>query len=493
MLHLSRVRSASGIRWPKFPVSHTCGPQSAAHQTRRSLLTLAIETSCDDTCVAILSKPSRQRPDATLHFNEKITAENTGKGGIVPVEALSSHHRNLAGLLETSLASLPDAKDGDFRLVSESNLRTIRLRDGTLKQKPDFVSVTRGPGMAGNLSVGLNTAKGLATAWQVPFVGVHHMQAHALTSRMVDALSMKSSNTGAALETPVPTLSPSFPFLTLLISGGHTLLLHSHSLTEHKILAATMDVAIGDELDKCGRLVLPESIKSAALDTSFAKYLSSYAFPTRESFEAWHIPATRAEELDKPANAFGWTIPTPMVRTRDLAFSFSGISSTVKKIQASHGAQTDLKAASTNMSDDERIHLARSCLSSAFEHLGSRTIIALEKLASDASSATATTPTPMNLVVSGGVASSLFLRYHLRRMLDLRGFQHINLIFPPVEFCTDNAAMIAWAGMEMFEAGYTSTSACQPLRHWSMDAAAADGGILGPSGWHPRDKAPLKS
>ncbi|KIV90537.1 hypothetical protein PV10_07830 [Exophiala mesophila] len=485
MLHVSRARSASSIRWPKIPVIHACGPWSTTtHQPRRSLLTLAIETSCDDTCVAILSKPSRQKPHATLHFNEKITAENTGKGGIVPVEALSSHHRNLASLLDRSLSNLPDAPDGNLRVMSKASLRTIRLRDGRLKRRPDFVSVTRGPGMAGNLSVGLNTAKGLATAWQIPFIGVHHMQAHALTSRMVDALSAKGSDNGAASEKSVSTVSPSFPFLTLLVSGGHTLLLHSHTLTEHKILSTTTDVAVGDELDKCGRLILPEHIKSATQDTSYAKYLSSYAFPTRESFEAWSIPRTRAEELEKPANAFGWTIPTPMVRTRDLAFSFSGISSTVKRIQASR----DAKAA---MSDDERIHLARSCLSSAFEHLGSRTIIALEKLTSDASAAMTPMPTPTNLVVSGGVASSLFLRYHLRRMLDLRGFRHINLIFPPVEFCTDNAAMIAWAGMEMFEAGYTATPDCQPLRQWSLDAAAADGGILGPGGWHRQEHATM--
>ncbi len=153
----------------------------------RDLVTLAIETSCDDTCVAIVEKNSR---GAHLLFNEKITSNNARFRGIHPIVALEGHEEKLAGLIEKSLAFLP------------SNGGAPR---------PDFVSVTRGPGMRSNLNTGLFTAKGLAVAWRVPLVGVHHMQAHALTPRLVSAISDAK-------------ITPDFPFLSVLVSGGHTLL-----------------------------------------------------------------------------------------------------------------------------------------------------------------------------------------------------------------------------------------------------------------------------
>ena len=128
------------------------------------------------------------------------------------------------------------------------------------------------------------------------------------------------------------------------------------------------------------------------------------------------------------------------------------------------------------MGEAERILLARSALGTAFEHLGSRTVLALEKLRGEGVEIS-------GLVVSGGVAANDFLRFYLRQMLDLRSFGHVGLIFPPVELCTDNAAMIGWAGVEMFEAGYRTDLGCEPIRKWSMDSRSEDGGILGIGGW----------
>ena len=421
---------------------------------RRSLLTLAIESSCDDTCVAILSKSGKNESNsATLHFNEKITHENTGKGGIVPTEALVSHRVNLSGLVDKSLTLLPTADAG----LDDSKL--LRLRDGALKQKPDFVSVTRGPGMLGNLAVGVDTAKGLATAWQIPLLGVHHMQAHALTPRLVDALKRDRHKEPTSL-------MPAFPFLTLLVSGGHTMLVNSKSLIEHGILATTRDIAIGDELDKCGRLLLPKDLRDNTPDTSYAKYLSAYAFE-QSNFHEWPVPGSRTEEIIKANNQFGWSIPTPMARTRDQSFSFSSISSTVKRILGHRPADS--------LSEEERLALARASIGTAFDSLASRVIIVLEMLRDRGSEIS-------TLVVSGGVAANDFLRYHLRRTLDLREFGHVVLSFPPVQLCTDNAAMIGWAGIEMFEAGYRSDLAFQPVRAWSMDSEAEDGGIMGLGG-----------
>jgi N6-L-threonylcarbamoyladenine synthase len=303
-------------------------------------------------------------------------------------------------------------------------------------------------------------------------LGVHHMQAHALTPRLVHALESASTDIEH---------QPAFPFLTLLVSGGHTMLLHSKSLNSHTIIANTRDIAIGDCLDKCGRDILPESVKISTTDTAYGKYLSNFAFRDPSSFSSYPIPHSRADEIDKPPNKHGWTIKTPLSNTRNLSFSFSGIATTANRLSQSP---------TLTSSPEERLLLARTVLGTAFEHLASRIIIALESLRHPSQTTKIST-----LVVSGGVAANSFLRYFLRAVLDARGFSDIKLIFPSVELCTDNAAMIAWAGMEMYEAGYRTSLACEPRRKWSMDDSEVNGeegeargevlgrGILGVGGW----------
>lgn len=432
---------------------------------RRHLLTLAIETSCDDTCVAVLEKNSDvvtqepanpPAPAAKLHFNEKITAVNKDYRGIHPLVALESHGANLGKLINKSLTSLPDATH------QTPNTQRLCLKDGTLKRKPDFISVTRGPGMRSNLVCGLDTAKGLSTAWQIPMLGVHHMQAHALTPRLVHALSTPASQPA----------QPAFPFLTLLISGGHTMLLHSKSLITHTILATTRDKPIGDALDKAGRAVLPAHLLASANDTAYAKHLSNYAFPGPDTYTSYPIPLTRLDEIDKPPNAYGWSMRHPLSETRELAFSFSGL--------ASHAER--LAAKLTSASTDERLLLARTTLGIAFEHLACRTLLALSSLRASGLRSTSHShshshsPSTINtLVVSGGVASNPFLRYFFSALLRARGYEDIQLVFPPVELCTDNAAMIAWTGMEMYEAGWRSEMGILPVRKWSMDSEVREG------------------
>lgn len=458
---------------------------------RRNLLTLAIETSCDDTAVAILQRPpasvSAQNLDvagpqhsngvfegrrttighatARLLFNEKVTARNTGLGGIHPIEALESHQANLAKLISKAMAHLPDDSPTSSTLAPPA--RTIQFNNGMVKRLPDFISVTRGPGMRSNLTCGLDTAKGLAAAWQVPLLGVHHMQAHALTPRLVHALEGQDDASGELRH----ELEPRFPFLTLLVSGGHTMLLHSKGLVDHNILATTRDVAIGDALDKCGRIILPDELRLQTKDTAFARYLSDYAFPNQASYEKWPVPGRRRDEIAKPKNQFGWQVQSPLADSRNLAFSFTGIATSVERL-----FKERVEQAGGSLDETERLLFARTALGIAFEHLASRVVIALETIQ-------AAKQDVSTLVVSGGVAANCFLRYFLRQMLDVRGFEHIQLLFPPVWLCADNAAMIAWCGMEMFEVGYRSKFSIGTLRKWSMDPAAADGGILGVGGW----------
>ena len=446
---------------------------------RRCLLTLAIETSCDDTCVALLeyNKPAHlpttheyNDHQARLHHHVKVTAPNTGKGGIHPVEAANSHRANLADLVK-----------GTFDVIRHRKL------------KLEFVTVTRGPGMHSNLSCGLDTAKGLAVALNLPLMGVHHMQAHALTPRLLYALqtpidskkalnALQHNDDGSDLINKPGKLDPEFPFLTLLVSGGHTMLLHSKSLTDHTTLANTMDIAIGDALDKCGRLILPSHLTADMADTAYAKHLSAYAFPDNSTYASYPISRTRGAEIDKPLNEHGWRFQLPLGATRKLAFSYAGLASQVEKIMKSK----------PDISDAARLALARTVMGTAFEHLGSRTIMALEALRDQA------IPLPRQLVVSGGVAANDFLRYFLRQMLDLRGFGQVELVFPPIYHkavnkndasfapCTDNAAMIAWAGMEMYLARWRSGLDITAVSKWSMDPNK-DGGILGVPGWYNSD------
>jgi len=330
--------------------------------------------------------------------------------------------------------------------------------DGVSRKIPDFVAVTRGPGMRSNLSCGLDTAKGLATAWRIPMVGVHHMQAHALTPRLVHALNNRSSDP-----------QPVFPFFNLLVSGGHTMLLHSTFLTSHAILASSIDNAIGDCLDKCGRWILPADVLASTNDTAYGKHLSNYAFPTPDTFKQYPLPSRRRDELDKPVNEYGWSLQVPLSKSRDMSFSFAGIPSHVERVLTKK----------PNISYDERLLLARTVIGVSFEHLASRICLALDQQAQTRSDRAIDT-----LVVSGGVAANAFLRWFLRETLNARGYGSVQLVFPPVELCTDNAAMIAWAGMEMYEAGWRTSFDVSAVRKWSMDTSAEDGGILGLGGWY---------
>ena len=256
--------------------------------------------------------------------------------------------------------------------------------------------------MRSHLSTGLDTAKGLATAWQIPLVGVNHMQAHALTPRLVSALSSAS-----------PTaLTPRYPFLTLLVSGGHTLLAHSLSATNHPILASTMDLAIGDCLDKIARLVLPPDLVPDT-PTMYGPLLEHFAFPQDEiggsEYEYdYKAPPTRSEELSRRSTPWGWALGVPLGETRAMEYSFSGLGSSCWRIMrfGPGGVKDDERK---EVSVDERRGLAKEAMRVGFEHLASRVVMGLEglrrkeKVGGDEAEVG-------TLVVSGGVAANRFLR-----------------------------------------------------------------------------------
>lgn len=294
------------------------------------------------------------------------------------------------------------------------------------------------------------------------------MQAHALTPRLVNAIeTLKDSSS---------SLKPDFPFLTVLASGGHSMLIYSTGLVEHSILAETQDIALGDCVDKAARAILP----SEALKMPYGKALEDFAFPNGARDYEYVAPARRQEELERRKTKWGWGLGPPLGEKtpRRMIYSFAGLLSSVqrfmtKKIDA-EGRPTDEVRSSEDVSHGERQEMAREVQRVAFEHLASRILLHLSSSRADNVQA---------VVVSGGVASNSYLRHVLREMLNARGYGHITLEFPPVSLCTDNALMIAWSAIEMWNAGYRCSLDVGPIRKWSMDPKAEDGGILGPHGW----------
>ena len=188
-----------------------------------------------------------------------------------------------------------------------------------------------------------------------------------------------------------------------------------------------------------------------------------------------HMPSGDSSGHDydvQGTSGYAWAFTRPYTNhgpggkaSHDHEFTFSGIGSQVSTIMKQKPA----------MNDVERRFLARETMRFAFEHLAPRILIALQKQ-------------PVKcVVVSGGVASNGYLRYVLQDGLDKHGYANVELVFPPLRFCTDNAAMIAWTGLEMWHSGWQSELAMTPLQKWSLDPAAADGGILGVDCWarHP--------
>ena len=498
----------------------------------QSLLTLAIETSCDDTCVAVLEK--NESGAARLLFKKRITSDHREFGGIHPFEAVMGHVHHLAPLVDEAIQALPKCESDQTHDSSPGYLYVAQAKHRL--RIPDFISVTRGPGMPANLSVGLSMAKGLATAWQIPLLGIHHMQAHALTPRMFRSLALwEEEAPGSAASTPLPP-PVNFPFLSLLVSGGHTLLVKSTSVMEHSIVAETQGTALGNFIDAAARFILPKEVIAESPGVSFGPIFERFAFPPEEELAPekklapeeelvpeeklapedgrtpeddrtleddktleddsaqidvgkygrpaslgnynYSPPLTRGEDSRIYDSGVGWTLTPPLHkpgnRNKMDEFDFAGLKSQAQRIAEDN----------PDMSANERRHLARAIMAVAFEHVATRVAHVLadmrkkmqeelkqcEPANEDGAPVGPQTPQHMpNLVVSGGVASNQFLLHVLRKFLDVRGFESTHIIAPPIEYCTDNAAMIAWTGMEMWELGWRSTLGIEVIKTWPLD------------------------
>ncbi|KAF9649697.1 peptidase M22, glycoprotease [Thelephora ganbajun] len=342
-------------------------PCLLTRQNVRCFTVLALESSADDTCAAIVNSDREIVSNVVVKqhsFHEQF-------GGIHPMHAIWAHQRHMPGAVRKALH---DA--------------------GMTMNSIDGIAYTRGPGMAGCLSVCSNAAKTLAAATSKPIVGVHHMQAHALMP---------------LLTTP----DISFPFLTLLISGGHTLLLLARSWRSFQTLATTPDESIGNAFDKVSKML---KIPWGKLGPGAA--LEQYCLNDYDQQLPEIIP------------------PLPSGQPGKLAFSYSGLHSGVERYIAVRNGDLD---------DPTKLALARAFQTAAVGQLEEKLLLALHWCRQNG-------VVIRDIIVSGGVASNKFLRRRLE--FACRDFKFddaaVRLVSPPQELCTDNAVMIGWASMDRF-------------------------------------------
>ncbi len=335
---------------------------------------LGIETSCDETAVAIVEAAADDRPVGRILANVVYSqlTEHRRFGGVVPEIAARAHLERLDGLVADALA---EAKLGLSDL--------------------DGIAATGGPGLIGGVMVGVMTAKAMAFAHDKPFLAVNHLEGHALSVRLTEEVT--------------------FPYLLLLVSGGHCQLLTVRGPGDFTRLGTTIDDAVGECFDKTAKLL-------------------NLGFPGG--------PAVEKAALGGDPQRF--QLPRPMWRKPGCDFSFSGLKTavrqTIEKLPAG-----DAKAISD--------------LCASFQ----RTVgdVLADRCANALARAPATT-----LVVAGGVAANLYLRGRLETLAAQHGAR---LVAPPVKLCTDNGAMIAWAGLERLRLGQTDPLDFRPRPRWPLD------------------------
>jgi len=311
------------------------------------MLVLGIESSCDETGLALYDSDR----GLLAHALHSQIAMHREYGGVVPELASRDHIRRALPLLEDVLA-----------------------RSGVQTADIDAIAFTQGPGLAGALLVGASIANALAMAWDKPTIGIHHLEGHLLSPLLVAA-------------------PPPFPFVALLVSGGHTQLMRVTGVGLYETLGETLDDAAGEAFDKTAKLL----------------GLGYPGGPEVSRLAEYGVPGTVA-------------LPRPMLHSGDLDFSFSGLKTAVL---------TQTKKLGANVCEQERADIARGFVDAAVDVLVAKSIAALKQTRLK------------RLVVAGGVGANRQLREALSQAAQKRGYE---VHYPDLALCTDNGAMIALAG-----------------------------------------------
>lgn len=341
---------------------------------KHTIKILGIETSCDETAVAIVDN-HRTILGHTVLSQVKAHAPY---GGVVPEIAARNHMDALDGLIKETMAA--------------SHINNFN--------ELDAIAVTAGPGLIGGLIVGVMYAKAIASVTSLPVIPVNHLEGHALTVRLTH---------------DVP-----FPYLLLLVSGGHCLLAIAEAIGSYRVLGQTIDDALGEAFDKVAKML-------------------HLGYPGGPKVEQW---AAQGNPLRFP-------LPRPLLDRKNCDFSFSGLKTAVKRIVD----QLPVPFVSQDIADlcASFQHTIADIISNRLQHA-----LALYTHAYPASS---------HVVIAGGVAANQFLRGRLSTLLALH---KKTLYAPPMALCTDNAAMIAWTGMEYFQEGRYGDNHFTPKARWPL-------------------------
>lgn len=335
---------------------------------------LGIETSCDDTAAAVVDETGNVLGEA-IHSQTEVHLKT---GGIIPPVAQQLHRENIQRIVQEALSASQ---------VPPSELSAV--------------ATTTMPGLALSLGVGLAFSLQLVGQLQKPFIPIHHMEAHALTIRLTNKVD--------------------FPFLVLLISGGHCLLALVRGVSDFLLLGKSLDIAPGDMLDKVARrLSLVRHPECAAMSGGRA-----------------------IEHLAKRGNRLRFDLTPPMHRAKNCDFSFTGLQHAIDRIVTRKEKEEGLEPGQVLSSAPD---IAAAAQHATACHLAKRTHRALLFCQQRG----LLPPSNAALVVSGGVASNFYIRKALEIVTDAT---QCALLCPPPRLCTDNGVMIAWNGIERLRAG----------------------------------------
>ncbi|MCW5724268.1 MAG: tRNA (adenosine(37)-N6)-threonylcarbamoyltransferase complex transferase subunit TsaD [Maricaulaceae bacterium] len=356
----------------------------AAKGAQAALTVLGLESSCDESAAAVVRRHADGRVEVLADLVLGQAAAHAPYGGVVPEIAARAHAEVMDGLAKQALA--------------QAGLELNQI---------DGVAATAGPGLIGGVMAALMTAKGLALGAGLPLLAVNHLEGHALSPRL-----------SAPLE---------FPWLLLLVSGGHTQLLIAEGVGRYRRLGATLDDAAGEAFDKTAKVMgLP--------------------YPGGPAVEAMAAKGDPAR----------FALPEPLKGKPGCDFSFAGLKTAAKETWERL----------ENPSEQDRADLCAAMQAAIVKHLAARAARAMDLFAE----AHPDVPAPRPLVAAGGVAANAAIREALETAAAARGFA---LIAPPQKWCADNAAMIALAGAERLALGLTDGLDAPARARWPLDAVSA--------------------